>query len=194
MKIFPKPYRGAGVLFWHRNLNGELEILLAQRRAGWRWWSIPGGNMESKDGNDFLTSARRETEEEFGQPPDAPSLLDLMGTSVLRLRLLRFCWNTYLCELRAKPDERAFPNPNARDYSSEFWRHRWFKFRFGALPWRLHPMMYLALWKLLFVLRKPPASDSLPSTFADPVALRETESLQVEGRRPERLPSAESKE
>jgi predicted NUDIX family NTP pyrophosphohydrolase len=68
--------RSAGLLV-HRERNGEREVLLvhpggpmwAKRDAG--AWSIPKGEYES--GEDALTAARREFEEELGTAaPDGP--------------------------------------------------------------------------------------------------------------------------
>ena len=70
------PRRSAGLLL-HRTVEGRLEVLVAHM-GGPFWakkdagaWSIPKGEYE--EGEDPLTVARREFEEELGQPPPAGS-------------------------------------------------------------------------------------------------------------------------
>jgi len=66
------PKRSAGILLHRRSGDGALEVLLVHP-GGPFWakkdlgaWSIPKG--EYQDGEDALTAARREFEEELGSP------------------------------------------------------------------------------------------------------------------------------
>jgi predicted NUDIX family NTP pyrophosphohydrolase len=67
--------RSAGLLLYRRTADGELEVMLGHM-GGPFWsrkdagaWSIPKGQREQ--GEDALATARREFEEEIGQPaPD----------------------------------------------------------------------------------------------------------------------------
>lgn len=145
----PKTYRGAGTLFWFRDSQHRVHVLLGQRCAGKNWWSIPGGGMSEEDGGNFSACAIRETREEFGWPPDKMVVADSRKSSVVRFRLPGYCWNTYLCELAGKPEERAFPDTNSRDYRHEFLGHKWFPLRLGVLPWRLNILTYPVLLRLL---------------------------------------------
>ena len=72
--------RSAGILL-HRGQGPELEVLLVHP-GGPAWtnrdagaWSIPKGQY--LDGEDSLTAARREFEEELGTPPPAGEPADL---------------------------------------------------------------------------------------------------------------------
>lgn len=72
--------RSAGILL-HRRVGGELEVLLVHP-GGPLWarrdegaWSIPKGEYES--GEDPLSAARREFEEELGSAPPCSEATDL---------------------------------------------------------------------------------------------------------------------
>jgi predicted NUDIX family NTP pyrophosphohydrolase len=65
--------RSAGLLLYRRGEGGELEVMLGHM-GGPYWarkdaaaWSIPKGQRE--EGEEALVTARREFEEEIGQPP-----------------------------------------------------------------------------------------------------------------------------
>lgn len=73
--------RSAGLLLYRRSAAGTPELLIAHM-GGPLWahrdagaWSIPKGELE--DGEDALTVARREFEEELGSPPPPAELIDL---------------------------------------------------------------------------------------------------------------------
>lgn len=62
-----KTYRGAGIAFF-RQKDGRYEVFLGKRKygpIGKGKWSFPSGGMDARDGGDFLTTAKRETEEEM---------------------------------------------------------------------------------------------------------------------------------
>jgi 8-oxo-dGTP pyrophosphatase MutT (NUDIX family) len=146
-RLWKQPYRGAGVLFWYRDERGRPYVLLGERRAGLHWWSIPGGEMEPVDGDDFVACAGRETHEEMGWPSMAAAISQTPPSHCVRYWLPRYRWTTYMVELEGRPDERLFPNTQARDYW-EFLQHGWFPLKLGALPRRSIPMLYPELFKL----------------------------------------------
>lgn len=139
------PYRGAGILFSHRNGSGELEVLLAKRRIG-QWWSISGGKVKTAEGEDYWGAALRETEEEFGALPEDVrfSVRDRKPRKFV-CKVPGFFWETYLVELRRKPDESQFPCRGTRDYHREFSEHRWFSLAMDRRPDRLYPLLFPAL-------------------------------------------------
>jgi 8-oxo-dGTP pyrophosphatase MutT (NUDIX family) len=53
LKLPLKRFDGAGVLYWVKNPAGKKEILLALRKLVLhkKTWSIPGGGLESQDGD-----------------------------------------------------------------------------------------------------------------------------------------------
>ena len=72
-------YGAAGLLVWHRQVG-----ILMQHRVGWSHfggtWGLPGGAR--KEGEDAITGALREANEEAGVPPE---LVTVMFDSVLDL-------------------------------------------------------------------------------------------------------------
>jgi predicted NUDIX family NTP pyrophosphohydrolase len=76
--------RSAGLLIYRRRADGEIEVMLGHM-GGPYWarkdvaaWSIPKGQRE--EGEQAIDTARREFEEEIGQPPpegDAVALGDV---------------------------------------------------------------------------------------------------------------------
>lgn len=74
------PKRSAGILLY-RETGGTLEVLLAHM-GGPFWarreqgaWTVPKGLID--EGEDELTAARREFEEELGSPPPPGPAIDL---------------------------------------------------------------------------------------------------------------------
>lgn len=72
MKVV-KPYHGAGIVFWTKDAQGRLSLLLGKRsfNPGKDKWSIPGGGWEQQDGfeksgkRNYRQTAMRETQEEI---------------------------------------------------------------------------------------------------------------------------------
>ena len=144
MKLI-RPYRGAGVLFYHRNAAGQLEVLMARRRNG-GWWSIPGGEMEPRDGRNHWETGKREAVEEFGE--EGKAFFPPAGrVPKIGFTLPGFLWYTYLVPIQQKPDAHAFPDKYARDYH-EFTEHRWFNLATDPRPKRLYGLMYPSLLRL----------------------------------------------
>jgi predicted NUDIX family NTP pyrophosphohydrolase len=75
------PKRSAALLLYRLSKDSVLEVLVGHMggpfwtRKDARAWSIPKGEYE--DGEDPLSAARREFEEEMGSPPPEGDLLDL---------------------------------------------------------------------------------------------------------------------
>ena len=128
-------YKGAGILFYHRN-QAETKILLGKRKS--KIWSISGGQMACCDGGDYFHCALRETQEEFG----CHKLVDdsihqyLNNDNTIRRYPMKiifpfiiFNWKTYFIELAKIPAKYEFPDINAQDYQIEFSDHHWFSIK-----------------------------------------------------------------
>ena len=89
-----KTYRGAGIAFF-RQKDGRYEVFLGKRKhgpIGKGKWSFPGDSMDARDGGDFLTTAKRETEEEMDQAVDD---LPASPRGSFRINLGFYRWETF---------------------------------------------------------------------------------------------------
>src|SRR4051794_3623675 len=74
--MLPTFYRGAGVLFAAPDTAGAVRLLLGRRlyQPGAGTWTVPGGGMDDKDGDDFRRCAAREVFEETVGLPELDAL------------------------------------------------------------------------------------------------------------------------
>lgn len=152
LRRLKKAYKGAGALFVHAPSDGDIELLLGQRRyrphAG--YYSIPGGGLSRRDEGDLFRCAVRETSEEFCHDEDLFRLLGPSGPKtrkeemkVVRIRLPWFQWETWVIPIATKPPREFWPRPN-----SEFVPGTVDWYRRDDLPSPLHPGLRYALWRL----------------------------------------------
>jgi len=61
-----KMFKGAGIMFYKKSTEGQF-ISLGKRASNTNngYWSVPGGEMDPRDNNDFFQCALRETHEEY---------------------------------------------------------------------------------------------------------------------------------
>jgi 8-oxo-dGTP pyrophosphatase MutT (NUDIX family) len=99
----PKPYHGAGILFWNMDDRGRLHVLLGQRSHNPQRgrWSIPAGGWEEEDSYDgncryaYRATAIRETWEEIKLRVDNPEDLTYLWSKHLPF----FHFAVYACQL-----------------------------------------------------------------------------------------------
>ena len=86
-----KPYHGAGMVFWTKDVQGKFSVLLGKRsfNPGKGKWSIPGGGWEPQDGfektgrRNYRQTAMREAQEELHfEIPRMESLVHLWSLHV----------------------------------------------------------------------------------------------------------------
>lgn len=97
-------YHGAGIIFWSRDENHQVHILIGKRSMSPqnRHWSFPGGGWEPKDGYDehdkvaYAKAAIREAGEEMGMAVEHPRQLVLLWG----LHVPGFHYRVYAYELQ----------------------------------------------------------------------------------------------
>jgi 8-oxo-dGTP pyrophosphatase MutT (NUDIX family) len=99
------PYRGGGVLFFRRHLDGSKTILVFRRsnRPGKGLFSIPGGKMDASDQGSFVSCAIRETWEETRL-----NILPEDVEGVITISLPCFRWKTQLVPFNGRITDIRF--------------------------------------------------------------------------------------
>lgn len=113
-------YHGAGIIFWTRDKNQQVRILIGKRSMSPQnhRWSFPGGGWELKDGYDvkgkvaYTMTAIRESGEEMGMPVEHADKLVYLWA----LHAPLFHYQVYAYEL----DHQKNP-----PFISEFSEARW---------------------------------------------------------------------
>ena len=133
-------FKGAGIQFFKESKEGRF-ISLGKRRDNPHsgYWSVPGGEMDKRDNNDFFQCALRETHEEYFYH------LDQEFGKVHQLPVLKTCriyipflfeYYTYLMDV-SEIQIQFSPN-------HEFELIDWFEL--NNLPPKTHIGVFYSLW------------------------------------------------
>lgn len=137
-------FKGAGILFWKQEKN-KIYVHLGKRNVKpyKGYWSVPGGTMDDKDKDDFLTCAVRETNEEYFSYKKVVKRNNLSGKNFyVQETPLIMKYVTYFVKVKS-----LRPKPNF-----EFSKVDWFDA--NLLPIDIHPGAELAVNNLVKRLKK----------------------------------------